>query len=154
MRVLHQKNGGVSSARNLGLEQALGEWLWFVDSDDFIADNAIEVVLADIERRQRNLGLYVFGSRRFSGLYEGELEDFLKSFHYTYVSRFEVWNKVYRASIARKCRFDTGFSIGEDLLFNIQYYVNLFAAGNSGGGILRLGKVLCSCPQSPVAHAP
>jgi glycosyltransferase involved in cell wall biosynthesis len=35
-RVFHKKNGGVSSARNLGLEKAQGQWVWFVDSDDMI----------------------------------------------------------------------------------------------------------------------
>lgn len=35
-RVIHQKNGGVSSARNAGLDNARGEWIWFVDSDDIV----------------------------------------------------------------------------------------------------------------------
>lgn len=39
VRVFHKKNGGVSSARNLGLEYALGEWITFVDSDDWIDNN-------------------------------------------------------------------------------------------------------------------
>lgn len=39
VRVFHKKNGGVSSARNMGLEYALGEWITFVDSDDWIDNN-------------------------------------------------------------------------------------------------------------------
>lgn len=42
LRVIHKKNGGVSSARNLGLINALGKWLLFVDSDDWIDLNALE----------------------------------------------------------------------------------------------------------------
>ena len=35
VRVFHKPNGGVSSARNLGLDNARGEWIAFIDSDDF-----------------------------------------------------------------------------------------------------------------------
>lgn len=38
VRVFHKENGGVSSARNLGLENAKGDWIIFIDSDDWIAD--------------------------------------------------------------------------------------------------------------------
>lgn len=41
IRVFHKKNGGVSSARNLGLDNAKGEWVIFMDADDFWCDNTI-----------------------------------------------------------------------------------------------------------------
>lgn len=40
-----KNNGGVSSARNVGLEYAIGDYMWFIDSDDFILPNCIESVL-------------------------------------------------------------------------------------------------------------
>ena len=42
VRVFHKKNGGVSSARNIGLDNANGEWITFVDSDDWVAAAYIE----------------------------------------------------------------------------------------------------------------
>ncbi len=36
IKVFHKENGGVSSARNYGLERAQGDWIWFVDGDDLI----------------------------------------------------------------------------------------------------------------------
>ena len=41
IRVIHKENGGVSSARNVGIENAFGDYLWFVDSDDFVAPNCL-----------------------------------------------------------------------------------------------------------------
>lgn len=43
-KVFHKNNGGVSSARNLGLENAQGEWVTFVDADDWIEQNVLSIV--------------------------------------------------------------------------------------------------------------
>ena len=50
VRVIHQENAGVSSARNAGLDIMTGEYLTFVDSDDWLAPNAIEVLFDRIQR--------------------------------------------------------------------------------------------------------
>lgn len=42
IKVFHKENGGVSSARNLGLEMMAGEWVTFVDADDWIASDTLE----------------------------------------------------------------------------------------------------------------
>ena len=42
IRVFHKENGGVSSARNLGLDNATGEWIAFVDSDDWVGEKYLE----------------------------------------------------------------------------------------------------------------
>lgn len=51
IHVIHKQNGGVSSARNVGLDVAKGEWVWFVDGDDYIAEN----VLKEFIRKSRNI---------------------------------------------------------------------------------------------------
>ena len=45
VRVFHKENGGVSSARNLGLNEAKGKWVCFVDSDDELMPNALQVMV-------------------------------------------------------------------------------------------------------------
>ena len=44
VKVFHKENGGVSSARNLGLDHAQGEWIAFIDSDDYVSPNYLEAV--------------------------------------------------------------------------------------------------------------
>lgn len=46
IRVIHKANGGLSDARNAGLEQAKGDWVLFVDGDDYLAEDAVERLLA------------------------------------------------------------------------------------------------------------
>jgi glycosyltransferase involved in cell wall biosynthesis len=46
IQVIHKKNGGLSSARNAGLDAATGQWVMFVDGDDYLAADAVERLLA------------------------------------------------------------------------------------------------------------
>ncbi len=48
IRVFHKANGGISSARNYGLDKAIGDYILFVDSDDYIEENMIESMLKAI----------------------------------------------------------------------------------------------------------
>lgn len=49
-KILRKKNGGLSSARNYGIDNSSGDYIWFVDSDDWIEPNAVELLLALSER--------------------------------------------------------------------------------------------------------
>ena len=53
--VLHQKNGGISKARNVGIEYAHGEYIGFVDSDDFIHPQMYELLYAAIHKEQTDV---------------------------------------------------------------------------------------------------
>lgn len=44
IKVYHKENGGVSSARNMGLDNAKGEWITFVDADDYIASDFLSAI--------------------------------------------------------------------------------------------------------------
>lgn len=48
VKVWHKENGGVSSARNVGLDNVKGEWVTFVDSDDYISSNYFDNLLAEL----------------------------------------------------------------------------------------------------------
>ena len=52
IKVIHQKNGGLSMARNTGLANANGEYVWFIDSDDWIVDNALQILADQIMQNE------------------------------------------------------------------------------------------------------
>ena len=57
VRVIHQKNGGLSRARNAGLDAARGEWIGFVDSDDCIHPDMYEKLLAAAEKNDADMAI-------------------------------------------------------------------------------------------------
>lgn len=118
IKVIHKENGGVSSARNAGLDIANGEWIWFVDSDDIAEKNALEDLLSNTD----DADLIVFASIT-DELYTKD-ENFFDEYYFKYRFGFEPWNKLYKKSIIKdnSLRFDTQETVGEDLLFNITYY--------------------------------
>ena len=63
VRTIHTVNQGVSCARNLGLEQSLGEWIMFVDGDDVLVKNALNILYHQIQFYKYDLmrfGMYLF----------------------------------------------------------------------------------------------
>ena len=59
IKVIHKKNGGLSSARNEGLKYATGKYIWFIDSDDWILDKSLETLESNlINENLEMLGFY------------------------------------------------------------------------------------------------
>ncbi|MDD6264985.1 MAG: glycosyltransferase family 2 protein [Clostridia bacterium] len=118
IKVIHKENGGVSSARNAGINIAKGEWIWFVDSDDSVEKDALE----ELSEYFNAADLIAFNAK-IDKLYTKD-EKFFDSYYFRYQFGFEPWNKLYKKSIIvdNDLRFDTEETVGEDLLFNITYY--------------------------------
>ena len=68
IQVIHQKNGGLSAARNSGIEIAQGEYIMFVDSDDYIEPNVLGGLMAQVERD--NLDVLRFNFKNVNERYE------------------------------------------------------------------------------------
>ena len=138
--MVHQQNGGVSAARNAALGVATGEWIIFVDADDYLETDFLEKLKSEICTHVdisvlEHSARYIFkdgsssigtsnGKRSPSGIFPGEeiLADPWGR-RFTDLTRV-VWNKVFKRSIIEdaKLRFPVGVPIGEDVIFSSCYY--------------------------------
>lgn len=66
IRVLHRENGGLSAARNSGIEVAQGEYVMFIDSDDYIEPNVLGGLLAQVEREELDVLRYNYQNVRIA----------------------------------------------------------------------------------------
>lgn len=139
VRVIHKKNGGVSSARNCGLEAVTGDYIFFVDSDDTLKNNAIEVLLQTAQKT--NADITICSCRHIKEKNKGnancdaeqrclktvESSEAVKKLSYN-VHVFEeleptaVWGKLYKKAVVQNLRFNENMNIGEDFVFN--YFAN------------------------------
>lgn len=69
VRVLHKKNGGLSDARNAGIDVATGDYIMFVDSDDYIEQDLCETVINSV---RDGYDIYAYHFRRFQSEIKGE----------------------------------------------------------------------------------
>lgn len=120
VKVIHKNNGGLSSARNVGLDKATGKYIFFLDSDDFIQPHTIERLLSVAEKEKCDIVQCQFfrfetviPEEKFQlGVEYVSSEDALaKIDDAVYMA---AWNKIYRSSIFKNIRFPEG-RIHEDV---------------------------------------
>ena len=140
VKVIHQKNQGVSSARNTGLDHCQGEWIVFVDSDDFISRDFLSLITRE-NNQDKDLLLFDF-SKHIAGqasadypvrtlTFQGkEMQELIRRIlvpQPLYAGGNADFRtpcaRAYRKSIIDRysIRFSPGLTVGEDLLFNLEY---------------------------------
>lgn len=126
IRAFHKTNGGVSSARNVGLDNASGRMIVFADSDDIIHPEVLPdscgtadlVIYSYSEAKPGGTPWFTrFDDRLLSGQ---EMTDFIKERHYTKVLKV-IWGKVFTRKLIGDLRFDERIPLGEDFLFLLTY---------------------------------
>ena len=132
---IHKPNGGVSSARNVALDRAEGEWIVFVDSDDIlkehhlakmhsVVNSEIDFVYTSWEAIMRDTSMRYRRSKDMCYLGKEQLRDFIcKS---EIMDNMMPWGKMFRRSIIENegLRFDTCLTISEDRLFCYNYLLS------------------------------
>ncbi|MEN2436115.1 glycosyltransferase family 2 protein [Weeksellaceae bacterium A-14] len=128
-KVFHKRNGGVSAARNLGLDYAKGEWIAFVDSDDKVLENYLvdlvkyideetDLIIQGFQKIKKNTIKYDIGINNIT------VVDFHKLFEEIKIIDFGYpFSKFYRRSIIKSYNitFPTQTSQAEDLLFLLSF---------------------------------
>lgn len=126
--VFHIENGGVSNARNFGVGKAKGQWIQFVDSDDILINDATQILLENSE----NVDVVVCSYKTFPLERDfkylpykqifSSMQDTIRLFPTLYKNGFynSPCNKLYRKEKIKQ-GFDKTLSLGEDLLFNLDF---------------------------------
>ena len=149
IRVIHKLNGGLSDARNTGIEAARGEWITFPDPDDWVEPHYVQTFLELLAAYPANLvctGFWVDeGDRRYPGYAEGHTvtmtaEAARRSLFLPPRMGGFSWNKCYCVELLRShdLRFRNDVGSAEDLDFAYRY--------------LQYAQSVCFCPGKQTYH--
>jgi glycosyltransferase involved in cell wall biosynthesis len=126
VRVIHKANGGVSSARNAGIDAAGGDWVMFVDGDDWVEPDYVSYFLSLVCHGGCLVGMDTRNCRgdeppapreRTKQTVPAE-----RALEWIYDDTIfvAVWNKIYSAQLLHDLRFSEDVWYGEGMLFNVE----------------------------------
>lgn len=140
--VYHKKNEGVSSARNYGLDKVKGEYVCFVDADDWLPLNGVELLVNNAITRSSD---FVFGcatgigtiSKKYYGKNSGMTiltSDVENLIQYASILKTELspWAKLFKAELIKDNNivFPVGVAYGEDSIFVLRYLKNCYVVSS------------------------
>lgn len=126
IRVFHKENSGVSFARNLGLDYARGEWISFIDADDFLSQGFFDIQgneEADVIQKSYIIVQEESGKQETRNVIAGSFNN--KEDFYRYFVRKRtnaLWDKIIRRNLIGDTRFNVNVHIGEDFLFFLSLF--------------------------------
>ena len=115
--IIDKKNAGVSAARNDAVEKATGEYIMFLDSDDYLSQNACEIAYDSVNSDDYDVGIfghYILKGKRLKPKYiNGNPTDYIN-----------IWDKIFKTSFLKntKIKFPQEIKTAEDIIFS--YTVN------------------------------
>lgn len=130
---IFKENSGVSDTRNMGIEVSTGDYIGFVDGDDYIEPDMFELLINNALKYNADIShcgyKMVFPSRVDYYYNTGKViiqdknKGILDLLQGTLIEP-GIWNKLYKRSVVGKVRMPSGIRINEDFLFNIMVFAN------------------------------
>ena len=134
IKVIHKENGGLSDARNVGIDYAKGEYISFVDSDDFIDKDMIEILIDGVNKNDCGIG--ICGYYRTYTNREEIVDDTKNKIVMNNIKAIDqmntfgnydvsAWGKIFDINLMRKYKFPVG-KLSEDwfIMYKIFYDTN------------------------------
>lgn len=148
-KVIHQKNAGVSAARNAGIELATGKYIMFVDSDDYLSPLAIKIIFNEVVKEFDFAIFLSYDIKNKKNNYIPELQKYQKTYNVNLDSVYSAFLKLHsnvpfaklffnKTIKNNQVKFPTDISLGEDLIFNLK--------------MLRLSKCVNYIPEALYMH--
>lgn len=135
IKVFHQKNAGISSARNNGLRNSTGKYICFIDSDDWLEENAIQKLVEASKDAEVTIGKFYkdniecFDGEKSEAVFEKNKKDLIDSMFMDRNTKFNniesACAKLYLKSFLYEkniCFSEEIKTIGEDWIFNFEVY--------------------------------
>ncbi len=140
VQVIHQENKGVSFSRNIGLKQARGSWITFVDADDWVVAETFADFYSNTKRYDADIVIgrnyYDWNGKKAPNHYDGDetevidqqkerlMEALFCGMSKQYSSMAMPWAKLYRTDFLKRngITFPLAIKVGEDGIFNFQAF--------------------------------
>ena len=134
--LIRKENGGVASARNAGLDAATGDYIMFVDSDDYLDDGCIQSLMQEAQKQPADIirfrfvweypdGTVLYDTNELPSRTYLSKEDFPQNVYRHMLAgiRFNsVWRQLFRRNVIEGVRFRTDVQTVEDAMFNVEAY--------------------------------
>lgn len=126
IKVIHKENGGVSSARNMGIDNAKGDFICFVDSDDWIREDYLQKLYDAIENTDISICDYyvAYSEEKYKELHSVSKARIINKDFGAYfdssASHRAIWGTLYKKDVIKDIYFREDLKIAEDFLFQIQ----------------------------------